>query len=221
MRSMVAIEHSGVEFASSRWHPRRRMVGLGAGITLAVLAAWVSFLYQGGDMNAARFASSVVLFSSSIMFSLYYMAGSAARLIRSEVTKAFGEERFAMAYGFIGMMGIYLATILMPDFLLSGRIPLPSLVYVVFTAIVGAVFLVSAGNKRTDRSVTLRAFRGLSSAYFWLAFAFIDMDRMIGPHRPDANPYGISLLLLVIALLVRFADAFAQKHIAGMSERTI
>jgi len=218
---MVAIEHTGVEFAPSRWNPRQRIVGLAAGLTLGVLAAWISFLYQGGDMNAARFASSVVLFTSSIVFSLYYMAGPVARLIRSDVTKTFGEERFAMAYGFIGMMGVFLASILTPDYLLTGRVPFPTLVYVAFTAMVGAVFLMSAGNKRTDQSVTLRAFRGLSSAYFWLAFAFIDMDRMIGPHRPDANPYGISLLLLVIALLVRFADAFAQKHIAGMSERAV
>jgi len=217
---MVAIEHTGVEFAP-RWNPRQRIVGLATGVTLGVLAAWISFLYQGGDMNAARFASSVVLFSASIMFSLYYIAGSVARLIRSDVTQAFGEERFAMAYGFAGIMGVFLASIVMPDFLLSARVPLPTLVYVIFTAMVGAVFLMSAGNKRTDRSVTLRTLRGVSSAYFWLAFAFIDMDRMIGPHRPDANPYGISLLLLVVALLIRFADAFAQKHIAGMSERTI
>ncbi|HTT97932.1 MAG TPA: hypothetical protein VMF58_07770 [Rhizomicrobium sp.] len=218
---MVAIEHTGVEFAPSRWDPRQRMVGLMAGVALGVLLAWVSFLAGGGDMDSARFASNVVLFSASIVFALYYCAGSIARLVRSGATRAWGEERFALAYGFIGMLGVYFACIMMPDYMMTGRIPFATAAYAVMTAGIATVFLFSAGNRRTDRSVTLRTFRSVSSGYFWMAFAFIDMDRMVGPHRPDANPYGISLLLLVFALLIRFADAFAQKHIAGMSERSI
>jgi len=218
---MVAIVHTSALIAQRRWDPRQRIVGLFAGITLAFVAAWVGFLAHGGDMNAARFASNVVLFSASIVFAIYYVAGPIARLFRSDLTRALGAERFALAYGFVGMMGIFLATILMPDYLMGGRLSLPTLAYAGLTAMVCAVFLLSAGSKRADKSVTLRSLQSLSSGYFWLAFAFTDMDRMVGPHRPDSNPYGISLLLLVIALLVRFADAFAQKHIAGMSERAI
>ena len=218
---MVAIEHASELIAPPRWNPRQRIVGLMAGITLAVLLAWVGFLIHGGDMNAVRFASNVVLFSASVVFALYYVAGPISRLVRSGVTRVLGHERFALAYGFVGMMGVFLATILMPDYLIGGRLSLPTLAYVGLTAMVCAVFLLSAGNKRADKSVTLRSLQSLSSGYFWLAFAFTDMDRMVGPHRPDSNPYGISLLLLAIAVLIRFADAFAQKHIAGMSGRAI
>jgi hypothetical protein len=40
---------------------------------------------------------------------------------------------------------------------------------------------------------------------------FTDLDRMVGPHRPDGGIYGWLLLLLVIAIMVRFADAFMQR----------
>lgn len=218
---MVAIEHTGVEFAPSPWNPRQRIFGLTAGVALGVGLACAGFLTGGGDMGGARSASNLVLFSTSVVFALYYSAAPITRLIRSSVIEAWGEERFALAYGFIGMLCVYFACIMMPDYMVSGRIPFATTAYALLTAGIATVFLLSAGNKRTDRSVTLRAFRGLSSGYFWLAFAFIDMDRMVGPHRPDSNPYGISLLLLVFALLIRFADAFAQKHIARMSKRAV
>jgi hypothetical protein len=218
---MVAIEHTGVEFASSHWNPRQRTVGLMAGVALAVALAAIRFLGHDGGMGGVRAASNIVLFAASVVFALYYSAGPIARLIRSGVTEFLGEERYALAYGFAGMMAVFVACVLTPDYMTGTHVPLPTLVYALLTAGICAVFLLSAGSKRTDRSVTLRTFRGLSSGYFWLAFAFTDMDRMVGPHRPESTPYGISLLLLVIALLIRFADAFAQKHIAGMSERTI
>jgi hypothetical protein len=202
-----------------RWNPRQRTVGLMAGVVLAVLIAWVSFLIRGGDMNGARFAASVVLYASSLAFVAYYIAGPLSRLVRAKATRVLGEERFAIAYGFIGMTGVYIVCVLMPDYMTSARVSLPTLAYVVFTALVSVVFLLSAGSKRADKSVTLRSLRSLSSGYFWLAFAFVDLDRMVGPQRPETEPYGISLLLLVVALLIRFADALAQRHSAGLAER--
>jgi hypothetical protein len=216
---MAVIDTTRETLATARWNPRQRAVGLMAGVILAVLIAWVSFLARGGDRNSARFAASVVLYASSLAFVAYYIAGPLSRLIHSKATRVLGEERFALAYGFVGMTGVYIACILIPDYMTSARVSLPTLAYVIFTALVSAVFLLSAGNKRAHKSVTLRSLQSMSSGYFWLAFAFVDLDRMVGPQRPETNPYGISLLLLVAALMIRFADAFAQRHSAGLAER--
>jgi hypothetical protein len=49
---------------------------------------------------------------------------------------------------------------------------------------------------------------------FWLGYAFTGLEHITGPHRPDAY-YGFSLLLMIAALLLRFADHFAAKIRAG------
>jgi hypothetical protein len=218
---MVAIEHGNLWEASHRLNPRSRVVGLMAGVAAGVLIAWISFLFGGADLNAARGASTEILLAASFVFVAYYVAAPISRLFRSDIGRTIGEERFALAYAFAGMMAVFITCILTPDTVSGARIPLPSLTYAVMTVLVGAVFLLSAGNKRADGSVTLRTFQSLSSGYFWLLFAFSNLDHMVGPHRPDDNPYGLSLLLLVLALIVRFADAFMLRLKAGASKRAI
>jgi hypothetical protein len=51
---------------------------------------------------------------------------------------------------------------------------------------------------------------GVGMAFFWLTYALAGLSRISGPQRPDAF-YGFSLSLMVIALLLRFADRFAAK----------
>ncbi len=58
---MAAIELSGKLFAFLRWNLRGRTSGLAAGAGSAVILAFAAFLVRGGDMNAARFATSLVL----------------------------------------------------------------------------------------------------------------------------------------------------------------
>ena len=47
-------------------------------------------------------------------------------------------------------------------------------------------------------------------ATFWLAYAVTGLSHISGPHRPDIF-YGFSLSLMLVALLLRFADCFAVK----------
>ena len=216
---MTAIAQAADMLVSAYQNPRRRGVGLMAGVALAVVLSVIGFLAHGGGVNGAHFAANLVLFSSSLVFVLYYVSGPLSRLIFTPATQALGAERFALAYGFAGMMGVFLFSLLAPDFATGGHQPLPTLVYAVVTALVVAVFLMSAGSKRAAGSAAMRSLQSLSSGYFWLAFAFTDLDRMVGPHRPDGIFYGLSLSLLVVALLIRFADAFMERRRAVMSAR--
>jgi hypothetical protein len=47
--------------------------------------------------------------------------------------------------------------------------------------------------------------------YFWLCYALMALARISGPHRPDAY-YGISLCLMVAALLLRYADHWLERR---------
>ena len=55
-----------------------------------------------------------------------------------------------------------------------------------------------------------RALLSVASSFFWLTYALTGLAHLSGPHRPDAF-YGVSLSLMIIALLLRFADRFVAK----------
>ena len=214
---MAAIENAAGMLALAYRNPQRRSVGFLAGVALAVILSAAGFLLHGGGPNGARFAANLVLFSASLVFAVYYVAAPLSRLVPVIATQALGAERFALAYAVAGTMAIFLLSLLTPDLAAGNRVPLPTLAYAALTAVVVAVFLMSAGSKRASARATMRSLQSLSSGYFWLVFALTDLDRMVGPHRPDGNFYGLSLLLLVTALLVRFADAFMARRRAAMS----
>jgi hypothetical protein len=217
---MTALARAADMMSYACRRPLKRSVALTAGAMLAIVLSVIGFLFHGGGQNGARFAANLVLFSSSLVFALYYVAGPLSRLISVPATRALGEGRFALAYGFAGVMAVFIFLVLEPDYVSGARTPLPSLAYAALTAAVAAAFLMSAGSKGAARSVTLRSLQSLSCGYFWLVFVFTDMDRMAGPHRPDGIFYGLSLTLLAVAFLIRFADALIARRKAGMSSRT-
>jgi hypothetical protein len=55
-----------------------------------------------------------------------------------------------------------------------------------------------------------RAILTTGIAYFWLAYSLTGLSHISGPHRPDIY-YGLSLSLMVVALLLHFADHFVRK----------
>ena len=66
-----------------------------------------------------------------------------------------------------------------------------------------------------------RTFLGTATIYFWLCYAVMGLAHISGPHRPDAF-YGISLCLMVAALLARYADHWvAPKNAVSSQAATI
>ena len=45
----------------------------------------------------------------------------------------------------------------------------------------------------------------VAGGFFWLTYALTGLAHLSGPHRPDGF-YGISLSLMIFALLLRYAD---------------
>jgi hypothetical protein len=50
---------------------------------------------------------------------------------------------------------------------------------------------------------------GLSVIYFWLCYGLIGLAHISGPHRPDGF-YELSVILMVVGLLVRFAERYKR-----------
>jgi hypothetical protein len=55
---------------------------------------------------------------------------------------------------------------------------------------------------------------GTAAIYFWLCYSLMALARISGPHRPDAF-YDVSLSLMIVALLIRYADRWlAHRNVA-------
>jgi len=87
---------------------------------------------------------------------------------------------------------------------------------------VGAVVLVMAataapikrfGRRLGGETIIPEKFRrvllGIAVIYFWLCYSVMALARISGPHRPD-DYYGISLCLMVLGLLARYADRWVS-----------
>lgn len=92
--------------------------------------------------------------------------------------------------------------------------PLVSAIALVTVALVMA--LTAAPLKRLGGKVligerTRRTMLGTAFIYFWSCYSLMALARISGPHRPDVF-YDISLSLMMIALLVRYADHWFRLH---------
>ncbi len=122
-------------------------------------------------------------------------------------------ERTGLALAFVGMIAVFFCCALAPDYMNGGHVPLASLAFSILSGIVLAVVLGGEYAGRADPSwrSAWRAMETLGVAYFWVVYAVDDLTHISGPHRVD-HYYDTSLTVLVLALLVRFADSFVQRY---------
>jgi hypothetical protein len=191
---------------------RRKTTLALSGAVLGLAIAIGAFELHGGDANAARFAATTVFRVSGLVFLLFYLAGPVSRLIPSWPTRTVARERTGLALAFAAMYVVFLLCALAPDYFAGTRMPLATLAFAAFSTMILAVIIAGERAGLADASwrLALRAMETVGVAYFWAVYAVDDLSHMSGPHRPDGF-YGISLSILVAALLVRFADSFWQR----------
>jgi hypothetical protein len=111
-----------------------------------------------------------------------------------------------LTWGFCASYGVYLLSVFLPNVLH------PSLGATLMVLFGGGVVLVMAltavplrrfNGPRWEKA--RRALSGTAIAYFWLCYSIMALARISGPHRPDAF-YDISLSLMLVGLLVRYAN---------------
>ncbi len=210
---MAAIDSDIQSLAPAFQLGRRKTTLALCGVAAGLAVAIGTFLLHGRDANAARFAAQTVFRVSGLAFLLFYLAGPVSRLIPSRPTLALARERTGLALAFAGIYTVFLVCAMTPDYFASAHVPLPTAAFAVFSLLILAVILAGERAGLADASwrPALRAMETVGVAYFWMVYAVNDLDHLSGPHRPDGY-YGLSLSILVAALLVRFADSFWQRY---------
>ncbi len=173
-----------------------------------------TMLLRGFDEAGLRQASEINWRFASFVFAAAAVTGPLCRLIPLPACQALGAQRAQVIWSFCAAYAVYLAILVMPnvaglshDNLTSGMM--------IFSMFGGGIAAVLAWAAHPASAAQLgapvqRALLLVAGAFFGLTYALTGLAHLVGPHRPDAF-YGTSLSLMILVLLVRFADRFAAQ----------
>jgi len=194
-----------VTFPQNLSHLRVPLWGL---ITLAaVLVCLGGFAAHGFDENGLRFGNQLAWRFACLVFFAAAIAGPVTRIVPWERLRRAGQERRQLIWGFCGSVGVYLASLIVPNTLTPSSLDHEGLTVGMVLTMVIAYVASPRSNLGEQARKTLLA---VGMSYFFLAYTLTALSHLSGPHRPDAF-YGFSLILMLAALLARFVDNFVTK----------
>ncbi|MBV9548566.1 MAG: hypothetical protein JO256_02715 [Alphaproteobacteria bacterium] len=208
---MVALDHSAHFDTPSPWRPSFTLVFF---TLLALLVFTTGFALRGFGDNGVRFGTQLVWRLGSLVFFAALVIGPLGRLPSLHLL---ADKSRAMLQGFCAVLGVYFASLLVPnlfavsDGVRPAGITTGMTIFILFTGSVTLVLSAAASRSLCDRvgQKACRAMLGIAVAYFWLCYSLIGLAHISGPHRPD-NYYEFSVILMLIGLLARFAAHFVS-----------
>ena len=162
-----------------------------------------------------------------LVFFVALVAGPICRIVAYFLPSLTPPARLVrmLVWGFCASYGVYLLSVFLPSVIqLSAGATLMTL----FASGVVAVMAVTAAPIKwlSDKPILPEKIRRVLLAtavmYFWLCYSVMALARISGPHRPDAF-YDVSLCLMVLGLLTRYADrwiSFRKRRIPHNLRRT-
>ncbi|HEY4274271.1 MAG TPA: hypothetical protein VGM68_02220 [Rhizomicrobium sp.] len=213
---MVAIDQAQGPSASGRiagpWLQAWIFIGLLAALlTVSVCVA------RGFGENGLRLGSE---FAWRFTFAIYFLAivaGPVARLIPVPTLRRLCEERRQLIWGFCASFGVYLLSVALPNLVMpvgpdNEGFTASLILFVLFGIAISGIIAFAA--RRDAAQILGQSVRvtllGVGMATFWLTYALGGLARITGPHRPEIFS-GLSLSLMILALLLRFADGLTAK----------
>lgn len=187
-----------------------------------VIAMAAALVFVGGPAvrgisdNGLRYGSQLAWRFACVVYFAAIVGGPVTRLLPFLSAYRSGKDNRQLLWGFCASFGVFLASILVPN---TFVLPSPGRegftvgmgLFVLFGAGLTMVVAYAAVPHRNLNEGARRTILGAGLSYFWAAYALTALSRLSGPHRPDMF-YGISLILMVTALLLRFADRFVAKR---------
>jgi phage shock protein PspC (stress-responsive transcriptional regulator) len=181
----------------------------------AVLVCLGGFAAHGFDENGLRFGNQLAWRFACLVFFAAAIAGPVTRIVPWERLRRAGEERRQLIWGFCACIGVYLASLIVPNTLTPSSLDHEGLtvgmvLFVVFGAVLTMVIAYVASPQSNLGEQSRKTLLAVGMSYFFLAYTLTALSHLSGPHRPDAF-YGFSLILMLAALLARFVDNFVTK----------
>ena len=190
--------------------PLAGFVGLAAAaLVLGTMAS------HGFNDDGLRIGSELSWRFASFVFVAAAIAGPLCRLIPLGLCKPLAAQRRQLIWSFCISYGVFLAAMILPN-TIGGVTHQDATAGMTLFSLFGggtaAVMAYAAGRDAVARlgEKARRALLCVAASFFWLIYALTGLAHLSGPHRPDAF-YGLSLSLMILALLLRFADRFVAK----------
>lgn len=211
---MVALDNAALLGQPVRARLRFSLAPLVGGIALsAAVIVMGAIFYRGFTDNGFRLGSQLAWRYTSLVFFVALVAGPLCRITARFFPAFTAPESLGrkLVWGFCASYAVYLLSIFLPNVVdLSAGATL----MVLFGAGVALVMAATVAPLHVHGRAVMgeklrRTFLGTATSYFWLCYALMGLARISGPHRPDAF-YGISLCLMVAALLTRYADRWVS-----------
>jgi hypothetical protein len=188
-----------------------------AGIVAAIAAmvGLVAMAMHGFDDRGQRLASELTWRFASFVFFAAAITGPVCRVLPQAVRDQSSALRRQMIWAFCASYGVFLAMTLAPNTLggvSHADLTASMTVFSIFGGLIVAVLAYATGRDAAALvgDPARQALKTVVGGFFWLTYSLTGLAHLSGPHRPDAF-YGVSLSLMIVALLLRFADHFVAK----------
>ena len=181
----------------------------------AACLAFATMARYGFDDSGLRLASELDWRFASFVFFAAAAIGPVSRLIPYGPFRQLGGLRRQVIWSFCASYAVFLGAMLLPNMLGGVTHDDSTLGMAMFSLFGGGAAAVMAYAATRDAAARLgekarRALLSVAASFFWLTYALTGLAHLSGPHRPDGF-YGLSLSLMILALLLRFADRFRAK----------
>ena len=183
---------------------------VGAIAILAALLVLGAILARGFSENGFRLGSQLAWRYASFVFVAALAMGPLCRIAAHFFPAVTPPESLSrkLVWGFCAAYGVYLLSVFVPNVIHLSAGAMLMTVFgstVVLVMAVTAAPLVRLGGPPILSDKVRKVLLGTSAIYFWLCYSLMALARISGPHRPDSY-YSLSLSLMILALLLRYAD---------------
>lgn len=182
---------------------------------VTVILTLGGFAAHGFDDNGFRLGSELAWRFTFLIYFAAVILGPLARLVPGARVQRFEGLGRQLLWGFCASFGVFLTSLLLPNSLTPiipghGGLTTGMVLFVVFGGGLTIVIAYAASPQPNLGERSRKTILGVGLSYFWLAYALNGFSHLSDPHRPDAF-YGASVMLMGLALLLRFADRFVSK----------
>jgi len=179
-----------------------------------------AILARGFSENGFRLGSQLAWRYASFVFVAALAMGPLCRITACFFSSFTPPESLSrkLVWGFCAAYGIYLLSVFIPNVIHLSAGAMLMTVFgstVVLVMAITAAPLVRLGGPPILPDKVRKVLLGTSTIYFWLCYSLMALARISGPHRPDAY-YDLSLSLMILALLLRYADRWLA-HRGGVT----